>query len=47
MTVKNRNVEFVYPVNLNPNVQIPVTTLLANQHNIHLIEPNVFQKLLI
>ena len=44
MAVKNPNLEFVYPVHLNPNVQIPVTTLLANQHNIHLIEPNVFQK---
>ena len=44
LAVKNPNVEFVYPVHLNPNVQKPVTTLLANQHNIHLIEPLDYQK---
>ena len=44
MAVKNPNLEFVYPVHLNPNVQKPVTTLLANQHNIHLIEPLDYQK---
>ena len=44
LAVKNPNVEFVYPVHLNPNVQKPVKTLLANQHNIHLIEPLDYQK---
>ncbi len=44
LAVKNPSVEFVYPVHLNPNVQKPVTTLLANQHNIHLIEPLDYQK---
>ena len=44
LAVKNPNVEFVYPVHLNPNVQKPVTTLLANQGNIHLIEPLDYQK---
>ena len=34
LAVKNPNVEFVYPVHLNPNVQKPVKTLLANQDNI-------------
>ncbi len=29
----------VYPVHLNPNVQKPVKELLADQKNIHLIEP--------
>ena len=44
LAVKNPNVEFVYPVHLNPNVQKPVTTLLANQDNINLIEPLDYQK---
>ena len=44
LAVKNPNLEFVYPVHLNPNVQKPVTTLLANQGNIHLIEPLDYQK---
>mgnify|MGYP001356321281 FL=1 len=44
LALKNPNVEFVYPVHLNPNVQKPVTTLLANQGNIHLIEPLDYQK---
>jgi len=44
LAVKNPNVEFVYPVHLNPNVQKPVKTLLANQHNIHLIEPLDYQR---
>ena len=30
---------FVYPVHLNPNVQEPVTTLLSNIDNVHLIDP--------
>ena len=32
-------VQIVYPVHLNPNVQEPVKRLLANHSNIHLIEP--------
>lgn len=32
-------VQFVYPVHLNPNVQIPVLKILSNRDNIHLIEP--------
>jgi UDP-N-acetylglucosamine 2-epimerase (non-hydrolysing) len=32
-------VQFVYPVHLNPNVLKPVCSLLGNQENIHLIEP--------
>ncbi|WP_205597721.1 non-hydrolyzing UDP-N-acetylglucosamine 2-epimerase [Paraferrimonas sp. SM1919] len=34
-----KNVEFVYPVHLNPNVKGPVETYLSRQDNIHLIEP--------
>lgn len=33
------DVGVVYPVHLNPNVREPVTRLLANVNNIHLIEP--------
>lgn len=32
-------VEFVYPVHLNPNVQKPVFPILSGFENIHLIEP--------
>ena len=33
------DVQFIYPVHLNPNVREPVNRLLANKNNIHLIEP--------
>ncbi|MCW3074052.1 MAG: hypothetical protein JWP69_1121 [Flaviaesturariibacter sp.] len=33
------DVEIVYPVHLNPNVQDPVARILKNQPRIHLIEP--------
>jgi UDP-N-acetylglucosamine 2-epimerase (non-hydrolysing) len=33
------DVHFVYPVHLNPNVQQPVKSLLADLSNVHLIEP--------
>lgn len=33
------DVEFVYPVHLNPNVREPVKRLLAGINNVHLIEP--------
>jgi UDP-N-acetylglucosamine 2-epimerase (non-hydrolysing) len=32
-------VEFIYPVHLNPNVREPVNRLLAQRENIHLCEP--------
>ena len=32
-------VEFIYPVHLNPNVQVPVTKALSGYKNIHLIAP--------
>lgn len=34
-----QDVDFVYPVHLNPNVREPVNRLLANIDNVHLIEP--------
>lgn len=33
------NVQYVYPVHLNPNVREPVNRLLADLKNVHLIEP--------
>tara|TARA_R110002167_G_scaffold74663_3_gene208800 strand:- start:2527 stop:3654 length:1128 start_codon:yes stop_codon:yes gene_type:complete len=33
------NVQFVYPMHLNPNVREPVNRLLANKDNVFLIEP--------
>lgn len=33
------DVEFVYPVHLNPNVREPVYKILGDMENIHLIEP--------
>lgn len=35
----NTEVEIVYPVHLNPNVQKPVLELLSSTQNIHLINP--------
>lgn len=36
---KNKNVQVVYPVHLNPNVQKPVYELLDGKERIHLIAP--------
>ena len=36
---KNREIDIVYPVHLNPNVQQPVKKILSNIENIYLIEP--------
>ncbi|CAB3929630.1 UDP-N-acetylglucosamine 2-epimerase [Achromobacter insolitus] len=33
------DVDFVYPVHLNPNVRGPVNRLLQGRNNVHLIEP--------
>ncbi len=32
-------IHFIFPVHLNPNVQKPVRSILANLSNVHLIEP--------
>jgi UDP-N-acetylglucosamine 2-epimerase (non-hydrolysing) len=36
---ENNEVEIVYPVHLNPNVQEPVTRILGGVKNVHLIKP--------
>ena len=39
ITERNGNVEVVYPVHLNPNVQEPVNRILGKVERVHLIEP--------
>ncbi|PCJ59270.1 MAG: UDP-N-acetylglucosamine 2-epimerase (non-hydrolyzing) [Planctomycetota bacterium] len=39
ITKKCENVEIIYPVHLNPNVQEPVYKLLSKNDRIHLIDP--------
>lgn len=39
LAVENDDVEVVYPVHLNPNVQEPVNRILGDVKNIHLISP--------
>jgi len=36
---KNKSIQIIYPVHLNPNVQGPVSNLLGNIDNIYLIPP--------
>jgi UDP-N-acetylglucosamine 2-epimerase len=36
---RNRQVEIVYPVHLNPNVRAPVGRILAGQSRVRLLEP--------
>lgn len=36
---KFKKIHFVYPVHLNPNVQLPVNKYLSDIENIHLIDP--------
>jgi UDP-N-acetylglucosamine 2-epimerase (non-hydrolysing) len=37
--LKNPDVQIVYPVHLNPNVQEPVRRIISGMDRIHLIEP--------
>lgn len=39
IAIENTQVEIIYPVHLNPNVQEPVNRILSKIENIHLIEP--------
>lgn len=39
IATENENVQVLYPVHLNPNVQEPVKRLLGGIGNVHLIEP--------
>jgi UDP-N-acetylglucosamine 2-epimerase (non-hydrolysing) len=39
LAIENPDVDFVYPVHLNPNVQKPVFSILSDISNFYLIEP--------
>ena len=41
---KNKDVQIIYPVHLNPNVQEPVNKILKEIKNIYLIEPQNYIK---
>ncbi len=45
MLFEKEDVQFVYPVHLNPNVRKPVQQILSNLPNVHLIEPIDYQSL--
>ena len=38
------NIHIIYPLHLNPNIQIPMRKILGNIFNIHLIEPLSYEK---
>jgi len=44
IALANPDIDIVYPVHLNPNVQKPVNELLSNVENIHLIEPLQYEQ---
>ena len=39
LAINNPDIDIVYPVHLNPNVQKPVNEILSDTPNVHLIEP--------
>ena len=46
IALNNTNIDIVYPVHLNPNVQKPVKEILSNVSNIYLIEPLQYESFL-
>jgi UDP-N-acetylglucosamine 2-epimerase (non-hydrolysing) len=46
LATENANVEIVYPVHLNPNVQEPVNRILGGIKNIHLVQPLGYPELI-
>ena len=44
IALNNPNIDIVYPVHLNPNVQKPVKEILSNMSNIYLIEPLQYEQ---
>ena len=44
LAISNQNINIVYPVHLNPNVQKPVKEILSNIDNIYLIEPLQYEQ---
>ena len=39
IATQNSDIEIIYPVHMNPNVQEPVKRILSSINNVHLIEP--------
>ena len=46
IALNNPDIDIVYPVHLNPNVQKPVKELLSEVKNVHLIEPLQYETFL-
>ncbi|HYG83465.1 MAG TPA: UDP-N-acetylglucosamine 2-epimerase (non-hydrolyzing) [Verrucomicrobiae bacterium] len=46
LATENSDIEIVYPVHLNPNVQEPVRRILGNLQNVHLIAPLDYPQLI-
>jgi len=44
ISINNPNINIVYPVHLNPNVQKPVKEILSNISNVYLIEPLQYEQ---
>jgi UDP-N-acetylglucosamine 2-epimerase (non-hydrolysing) len=44
IAIKNPNIDIVYPVHLNPNVQKPVYKILSDIENIYLIKPLQYEQ---
>jgi UDP-N-acetylglucosamine 2-epimerase (non-hydrolysing) len=44
IAINNPEIDIVYPVHLNPNVQKPVKEILSNISNVHLIEPLQYEQ---
>ncbi len=47
LSEKYQNIQFIYPVHLNPNVKGPVKSLLGNLKNVHLIPPLDYQSFIL
>ena len=46
LEIANEDIEIIYPVHLNPNVQEPVNNILHQKKNIHLIKPLSYDKMI-
>ncbi|RXJ78252.1 UDP-N-acetylglucosamine 2-epimerase (non-hydrolyzing) [Arcobacter sp. F155] len=44
IAINNPDIDIVYPVHLNPNVQKPVKDILSNTSNVYLIEPLQYEQ---
>lgn len=44
LAINNPEIDIVYPVHLNPNVQKPVNEILSNTPNVYLIEPLQYEQ---